>query len=70
MCGRRIIDQVEDKSRVGVCLDTCHLFAAGFDVSTEEGYQQTFTSFDETIGWKYLKGVHVNDSKAGLASRR
>lgn len=64
-----IIDQVEDKNRVGVCIDTCHAWAAGYDLSTPEGYQQTFTSFSQTVGFKYLKGMHLNDSKKALKSR-
>ena len=64
-----IIDQVEDKSRVGVCLDTCHTFTAGYDLKTEEGYQKTLATFDDVVGFNYLKGMHLNDSKKDLASR-
>lgn len=64
-----IIDGVEDKSRVGVCIDTCHAFAAGFDVSTREGYEQMMNDFEEIIGMEYLKGIHLNDSKKELGSR-
>jgi deoxyribonuclease-4 len=64
-----IIDKVEDKERVGVCIDTCHTFAAGYDIATPEGYKQTWEEFDRVIGFKYLKGMHINDSKKGLASR-
>ena len=64
-----IINQVEDKDRVGVCIDTCHAFAAGYDISTEEGYQSTWSRFDEVIGLKYLRALHLNDTKKGLASK-
>lgn len=65
----RIIDKVEDKSRVGVCIDTCHAFAAGYDLSTPEGYASTWKSFDDTIGRGYLCGMHINDTKKGLGSK-
>lgn len=64
-----IIDRVEDKSRVGVCIDTCHAFAAGYDLRTELAFEQTFTEFDEVIGFGYLKGMHLNDAKKDLGSR-
>lgn len=64
-----IIDRVEDKSRVGVCLDTCHTYSAGYDIKTEEGYAQTFQEFDEIVGANYLKAIHLNDTKKPLASR-
>ena len=60
-----IIDRVEDKKRIGVCIDTCHAFAAGYDLKSENGFQETFEHFDEVIGFKYLKGMHLNDSKKG-----
>lgn len=63
-----IIDRVEDKSRVGVCIDTCHAFAAGYDLKSGNGFQETFEHFDEVIGMKYLKGMHLNDSKKGEGS--
>lgn len=63
-----IIERVEDKSRVGVCLDTCHTFAAGYDIKSENGFQETFGHFDDVIGLKYLKGMHLNDSKKGQGS--
>ena len=66
---RFIIDHVEDKSRVGVCIDTCHSFAAGYDLSTRDAFMATFRHFDEIIGFGYLKGMHINDSKKGLGSR-
>lgn len=64
-----IIDQVEDKSRVGVCLDTCHTYTAGYDIKSEDGYKATFEDFEDIVGFKYLKGIHLNDSKKELASR-
>lgn len=64
-----IIDQVEDKSRVGVCLDTCHTFAAGYDLRTIEACAETFASFERTVGFSFLCGMHLNDSKGGLDSR-
>lgn len=65
----QIIDRIEDKSRVGVCIDTCHAFAAGYDLSTPEGYAKTWTEFDHFIGADYLSGIHLNDSKKGLGSK-
>mgnify|MGYP002479455169 FL=1 len=65
---RFIIDLVEDKSRVGVCLDTCHTFTAGYDLITPEGYAETFRQFDEIIGFGYLRGLHLNDSMKPLGS--
>lgn len=66
---RHIIDRVSDKSRVGVCIDTCHTFAAGYDLSTPEGYERTWSEFDRVVGLQYLSGMHINDSKKGLGSR-
>lgn len=63
-----IIDKVKDKSRVGVCLDTCHIFAAGYDIRTRKSYETTMSKFDEILGFKYLKAVHLNDSKTELGS--
>lgn len=65
----RIIDGVEDKSRIGVCIDTCHTFAAGYDLSTSEAYEATWKSFDDTIGRGYLSAMHINDTKKGLGSK-
>jgi len=65
---RFIIDHVEDKDRVGVCIDTCHAYAAGYDIKSEEGYEDTFRTFGEVIGFSFLKGMHLNDSKKGLGS--
>ncbi len=64
-----IIDRVEDKSRVGVCLDTCHSFAAGYDLSTEEGCERVFEEFDREVGFKYLRGMHLNDALKPVGSR-
>lgn len=64
-----IISQVEDKSRVGVCIDTCHTFTAGYDIRSKDVFDQTFAKFDQIIGWKYLSGIHLNDSKKELATR-
>lgn len=64
----RIISRVEDKSRVGVCIDTCHTFAAGYDLATAEGYEDFWKSFENVIGLDYLSGMHLNDSKKGLGS--
>lgn len=65
-----IIQGVKDKNRIGVCLDTCHAFAAGYDISTEVGYTHTFDEFDRLIGFKYLKGIHLNDSMVKLGSKK
>ncbi len=64
-----IIDQVDDKSRIGVCIDTAHAFAAGYDISTAEGYRRTMEELDEIIGLEYLRGIHLNDSKKELGSK-
>lgn len=66
---RRIIDGVEDKTRVGVCIDTCHAFAAGYDISTPSGYETVWKDFEDTIGWEYFRAMHINDSKKGLLSK-
>lgn len=65
----QIIDKVEDKTRVGVCLDTCHSYSAGYDIKNEENYHLVFQQFDKIVGWKYLKGIHLNDTKKELGSR-
>lgn len=64
-----IIDKIEDKSRVGVCIDTCHMFTAGYDIRTREAYDKTWNEFDNIVGSKYLMGMHINDSKPELGSR-
>ncbi|MBW6478667.1 MAG: deoxyribonuclease IV [Bacteroidales bacterium] len=65
----RIIELTDDKSRVGVCLDTCHSWAAGYDFGSEAGYEKLWKEFDEIVGLKYLKGMHLNDAKKELGSR-
>ncbi len=64
-----IIDHIEDKSRVGVCIDTAHAYSAGYDLKSEEGYEQVLRDLDKIIGLKYLKGMHLNDSKKAVGSR-
>ncbi|TBL92963.1 deoxyribonuclease IV [Hafnia alvei] len=64
-----IIDGVEDKSRVGVCIDTCHAFAAGYDLRTEEECCKTFANFERIVGFNYLRGMHLNDAKSAFDSR-
>ena len=64
-----IINNVEDKSRVGVCLDTAHTLAAGYEIRTREAYEDTFQRFEEIVGFGYLRGMHINDSKKELSSR-
>lgn len=64
-----IIDGVGDKSRVGVCIDTCHAFAAGYDLRTEADCERTFADFERIVGFKYLRGMHLNDAKSEFASR-
>ena len=65
-----IIDLVEDKARVGVCMDTCHIFAAGYDYRTPKQYAGTMTQFDSLIGLERLKVIHLNDSKNPLGSNK
>lgn len=65
----RIIELVGDQSRVGVCIDTCHAFTAGYDLRTREGFEETFDRFGKVIGFQYLKGMHLNDSKKDLGTR-
>ncbi len=64
-----LIERAKDRSRVGVCLDTCHTFTAGYDLRTREAYDETMKRFDEVVGFEYLKGMHLNDSKPPLGSR-
>lgn len=64
-----IIDRIEDKSRVGICIDSCHAYTAGYDLKTSEGFTETFRLFDEKVGFAYLKGMHLNDSKKDFATR-
>lgn len=64
-----LIGAVEDKSRVGVCLDTCHLFAAGYDLRTKDSFDAAIAAFDAAVGLSYLRAFHVNDSKGALGSK-
>lgn len=64
-----LVHNVKDKSRVGVCIDTAHIFAAGYDIRTKEAYEKTMSEFEKHIGFDFLKGMHINDSKAELGSR-
>lgn len=67
---KEVISMVEDKSRVGVCIDTCHSFAAGYDITTQDKFDQFWKLFEDTIGWEYLSAIHLNDSKAPLGANR
>ncbi len=66
---RDIIDMVEDKSRVGVCLDTCHTFSGGYDLSTVESSDEVFEQFESIVGFQYLKAMHINDTMKPLGSK-
>lgn len=66
---RAILERVKENHRLGVCIDTCHLFAAGYDLRTEKGYQETFEAFDRMVGVERIKVFHLNDSKKPLGSR-
>ncbi len=65
-----ILDGVQAKERVGVCLDTCHLFAAGYDIRDREGYEEMMEKFERLIGLSHLKGIHLNDSKNDISTRK
>ncbi len=65
----RIIGNVKDKTRIGVCLDTCHTYAAGYDIKTDKAFKSTLEEFDRVVGLKYLKALHLNDTKKSHASR-
>lgn len=67
---RDVIDLVDNKQRVGVCVDTCHTFAAGYDISAKKVYDEFWTQFKTTIGFEYLSAIHLNDSKAPLGANR
>lgn len=67
---RDTISHIEDKTRVGVCLDTCHAFAAGYDLRSPEAFKSTLQQFDDVVGMKYLRALHINDSKAPFQSHR
>ena len=64
----RIIDRVEDKSRVGVCIDTCHAHSAGYDMTTPEAYERTWREFEDVIGLQYFSGMHLNDTLKAIGS--
>ena len=64
-----IIDRIEDKDRIGVCIDTCHMFAAGYDIRNNRSYRKTIRLFDSIVGLQYLYLIHLNDSKKGVDSR-
>ena len=66
---KAILDGVQEADRIGLCLDTCHVFAAGYDISTREGYEKTMDAFDRAVGLKKIEAFHVNDSKKGLGCR-
>ncbi|KAI5985629.1 xylose isomerase-like protein [Pisolithus albus] len=67
---RGIIDLVENKDRVGICLDTCHLYAAGYDISTQAGWDATISEYDDVVGLSYLRGLHLNDARTTLGSKK
>jgi deoxyribonuclease-4 len=67
---RQIIDQVDEPERMAVCIDTCHIFAAGYDISNAKGYEETMKHFDDVIGLSRLVAIHINDSLKGLGSKR
>lgn len=64
-----IIEYVDDKTRVGVCIDTCHAFAAGYDLRTKDACEKTFNEFSQIVGFNYLRGMHLNDAKSQFGSR-
>lgn len=64
-----IIDGVDDRSRIGVCLDTCHSYTAGYDIKSPAGYEETIRALDRIVGLRYLKGMHLNDCKKAMGSR-
>lgn len=66
----KIINLIEDKNRIGVCLDTCHTLASGYELKDEEGYNKTLDEFEKYIGFKYLRGVHLNDSMFDTGSKK
>ncbi len=66
---KQIIEQVDDKERVGVCIDTAHAYSAGYDLVSPGGFEKVFAEFDSVVGFQYLKGMHINDSKKELSSR-
>lgn len=67
---RAMMDAISTKKRVGVCFDTCHVFVSGYDLSTPEGYEDTFSTFDNEVGLEHLRAFHLNDSREGVNSRK
>lgn len=65
-----LIDKTQNKQRVGVCIDTCHFFAGGYDLRSKESYKKTMSEFDKLVGYKYLSGMHLNDSKNSLGVKK
>ncbi len=65
----QIIERIEDQSRIGVCIDTCHAYTAGYDLKSRKGFEETFDQFEKLIGFEFLKGMHLNDSKKELGTR-
>jgi len=65
-----IINKLTDKNRIGVCLDTCHTYAAGYDIKDPEKYEETMSGFGDIVGFEYLTGIHLNDSKVACCSRK
>lgn len=65
-----VIDKISNKDRIGVCIDTCHAFAAGYDLRSPQAYERTMNEFDRTIGYKFLSGMHLNDTKNELSVRK
>ncbi|MDD3466226.1 MAG: deoxyribonuclease IV [Campylobacterales bacterium] len=65
----KLIEMTDDKNRVGVCLDTCHTFASGYELRDKTGFDTTFAEFESIVGFKYLRGMHINDSKGGIGSK-
>lgn len=64
-----LIDRISNKQRVGVCIDTCHIYSAGYDLKSETGYNRVWQDFERIVGFKYLKAMHINDSKVDLGKR-
>ena len=65
-----LIDKTQNKQRIGVCIDTCHFFAGGYDICSKESYKKTMSEFDRLVGYKYLSGMHLNDSKNSLGVKK
>ena len=65
-----VIDKISNKDRIGVCIDTCHAFAAGYDLRSPQAYERTMSEFDRAIGYKFLSGMHLNDTKNELSVRK